>query len=85
VSYAIAYFLPIILSQKMGFSIAAAQCLVAPPYVFAAILMFSTAWVGDKYHMRGPILVFNAIIALIGLPIMVRTHTPSSPTKMEDY
>ena len=55
----------------MGFSIAAAQCLVAPPYVFAAILMYATAWFGDKYHMRGPILVFNAIIGLIGLPIMV--------------
>lgn len=55
----------------MGFSVAAAQCLVAPPYVFAAILMYGTAWFGDKYHMRGPILIFNAIIALIGLPIMV--------------
>lgn len=28
VSYAIAYFLPIILQQGMGFSIAAAQCLI---------------------------------------------------------
>lgn len=56
----------------MGFSVAAAQCLVAPPYVFAALLMYGTAWIGDKYHMRGPILIFNAIIALIGLPIMVR-------------
>jgi len=54
----------------MGFSIGASQCLVAPPYAFAGILMFSTAWVGDKYHFRGPILVFNAIIALTGLPIM---------------
>lgn len=71
VSYAIAYFLPIILRDGMGFSIAASQCLVAPPYVFAAILMYFTAWVGDKYHTRGPILVFNAIIGLIGLPIMV--------------
>jgi hypothetical protein len=32
--------------------------------------MYSTAWVGDKYHFRGPILVFNAIIYLIGLPVM---------------
>ncbi|KAF7511555.1 hypothetical protein GJ744_004143 [Endocarpon pusillum] len=70
VGYAIAYFLPIILRDGMGFSVAAAQCLVAPPYVFAAILMYTTAWLGDKYHIRGPILVFNAIIGLIGLPIM---------------
>jgi MFS family permease len=72
VTYAIAYFLPIILREGMGFSIGTSQCLVAPPYVFAAILMYLTAWVGDKYHIRGPILIFNAIIALIGLPIMVR-------------
>lgn len=32
--------------------------------------MFTGAWVGDKYHIRGPILVFNALLALIGLPIM---------------
>lgn len=30
-TYAIAYFLPIILRSGMGFSIAKAQCLVAPP------------------------------------------------------
>ncbi|KAL9621466.1 MAG: hypothetical protein Q9160_004109 [Pyrenula sp. 1 TL-2023] len=32
--------------------------------------MFSGAWIGDKYHIRGPILVFNALLAIIGLPIM---------------
>jgi hypothetical protein len=31
VSYALAYFLPIILQGGMGFSVGAAQCLVAPP------------------------------------------------------
>ncbi|KAI9670888.1 MAG: hypothetical protein M1817_003773 [Caeruleum heppii] len=70
VSYAIAYFLPIILRNGLGYSVAAAQCLVAPPYAFAAIVMYGTAWVGDKYHLRGPILIFNAVLALIGLPIM---------------
>ncbi|KAL9107465.1 MAG: hypothetical protein Q9227_007662 [Pyrenula ochraceoflavens] len=68
VAYAIAYFLPIILEEGMGFSVGAAQCLVAPPYAFAGIVMFSTAWIGDKYHIRGPIVVFNAILGLIGLP-----------------
>ncbi|KAJ0416322.1 major facilitator superfamily domain-containing protein [Aspergillus carlsbadensis] len=70
VSYAIAYFLPIILHENMGFSIAASQCLVAPPYVFAGILMLSTAWAGDKYRMRAPVLIFNSVITLIGLPVM---------------
>ncbi|KAF2726131.1 MFS general substrate transporter, partial [Polychaeton citri CBS 116435] len=70
VSYALAYFLPIILRLGMGFSVGASQCLVAPPYAFAGIVMFGTAWIGDKYHIRGPLLVFNAILAIIGLALM---------------
>ncbi|KAL1952484.1 hypothetical protein VTO42DRAFT_5274 [Malbranchea cinnamomea] len=54
----------------MGFSMAASQCLVAPPYVFAAILMFCMSWIGDRYRIRAPIIVVNCIIAIIGLPIM---------------
>lgn len=70
VSYAIAYFLPIILREGMGFDIGASQCLVAPPFAFAGIVMFSTAWVGDRYRTRAPVLVFNALLCIIGLPMM---------------
>jgi sugar phosphate permease len=70
ITYAIAYFLPIILRDDMGFSLAASQCLVAPPYVLAAISMFTSAYIGDRYRFRGPIIIFNCVIILIGLPIM---------------
>ncbi|CAO2657903.1 Nn.00g071630.m01.CDS01 [Neocucurbitaria sp. VM-36] len=70
VTYALAYFLPIILTENMGFSIGASQCLVAPPYALAAIVMFATGWAGDKYHLRGPVIIFNMVLCLIGLPIM---------------
>jgi len=60
----------------MGFSVGAAQCLVAPPYVLAGIVMFGTAWIGDKYHIRGPIVIFNSVLALIGLPIMGFAASP---------
>ncbi|ORY16613.1 major facilitator superfamily domain-containing protein [Clohesyomyces aquaticus] len=70
VTYALAYFLPIILRENMGFSIGASQCLVAPPYALAAIVMYATGWFGDKYHLRGPVICFNMILCLIGLPIM---------------
>ncbi|RMJ21380.1 phthalate transporter [Aspergillus sp. HF37] len=53
VTYAIAYFLPIILHENLGFSIGESQCLVAPPYGLAGIVMFGTAWVGDRYRKRG--------------------------------
>jgi MFS family permease len=39
VTYALAYFLPIILRVGMGFSVGKAQCLVAPPYGVAGIWM----------------------------------------------
>ncbi|KAL4803102.1 major facilitator superfamily domain-containing protein [Aspergillus unguis] len=75
-SYGIAYFLPIILRDNMGFSVAAAQCLVAPPFVLAGIQMTATSWFGDKYRTRAPIIFFNSIIALIGLPIMGFAGSP---------
>ncbi|KAJ5468738.1 Major facilitator superfamily domaingeneral substrate transporter [Penicillium sp. IBT 31633x] len=70
VTYAIAYFLPIILRLGMGYGVGEAQCLTAPPYAFAGIIMYTTAWVADKYHVRAPILIFNATLAIIGLPMM---------------
>ncbi|KAL2440832.1 High-affinity nicotinic acid transporter [Exophiala dermatitidis] len=70
VSYSFAYFLPIILQKGMGFSTAAAQCLVTPPYVAAGIMMYTEGWLGDKYKTRAPILLFNCVVTLIGLPVM---------------
>lgn len=70
VTTSISVFLPIILRNGMGFSIAAAQCLTAPPYGLACILIYLSAYIGDRLHSRGPILIGNAIIALVGLPIM---------------
>ncbi|KAF7324581.1 Pantothenate transporter liz1 [Mycena kentingensis (nom. inval.)] len=70
ITYALAYFLPIILHNTLGFSIAKSQCLVAPPYVLAAIVMYTAGALGDKYHFRGPIIVFNALLCVTGLPII---------------
>jgi len=69
-TYAIAYFLPIILRDGMHFSVAAAQCLVAPPYVAAAIVMFIQAYFGDKWHLRGPIIAGNAAMGILGLGLL---------------
>lgn len=70
-AYALSYFLPIIYQQGMGFSTGTSLCLFAPPYAAAGILMVATSWLGDKYHVRGPILIFNAMLMIIGLPLMV--------------
>ncbi|KAL9020374.1 MAG: hypothetical protein Q9185_002348 [Variospora sp. 1 TL-2023] len=70
VSYALAYFLPIILNLELGYDTGTAQCLVAPPYAFAAIIMILTGWYGDKYRQRGLCVVFNAMLCIIGLAVM---------------
>ncbi|RMZ79651.1 hypothetical protein DV738_g3136, partial [Chaetothyriales sp. CBS 135597] len=69
-TYAISYFLPIILKDGMGFSVAAAQCLVAPPYVLAAIVMFAFAWYGDKWHIRSPFVILNGFMTLLGIALL---------------
>ena len=70
VTYSFAFFMPIILRDGLGFSVAASQCLVAPPYVLSGLLMYATSWAGDKYKMRMPMLVLNTCISLVGLPMM---------------
>ena len=42
VSYALAYFLPIILNLGLGFDTGTSQCLIAPPYAFAGIMVCLT-------------------------------------------
>ena len=69
------YFLAIILSDGLGFGVGVSQCLTAAPWTFAAIMMFLTAWVGDKYHTRAPLLVFNAMCSIVGLALMGFTTT----------
>ena len=39
-------------------------------YVFGGAIMFLTGWFGDKYRVRGPIIVFNMLLCLIGVPLL---------------
>lgn len=71
-AYLLAYFLPIILRENMSFSIEESQMLTALPYAGAAIVMFICAWIGDRYYIRGPLLLFTAALGLTGLPLLVR-------------
>ena len=76
ISYALAYFLPIILVENLKFEVGVAQCLIAPPYAFAGIIIYATGWLGDRLHLRGPIIAMNMILALIGLPILGWASNP---------
>lgn len=69
-AYAIAYFAPIILNQRMGYSVGISQLLSTPPFFFAGVFMYAQGWVGDKYRVRAPIVLWNAIQAIVGLSLL---------------
>ncbi|KAK5941520.1 hypothetical protein PMZ80_006799 [Knufia obscura] len=66
VSTALSYFLPIILQSGMGFSSNKAILLSAPPYYYAVIPVLLSSFIGDKFRIRGPIIIFNALCLIIG-------------------
>lgn len=66
VTTALAYFLPIILQSGMGFSTNKAILLSAPPYYYAVIPVLVSSWVGDRFRIRGPVIIFNAVCLIIG-------------------
>ncbi|KAE9369927.1 MFS general substrate transporter [Stipitochalara longipes BDJ] len=69
-TYAISFFLPEILHNSLHFSLLKTQCLIAPPYIAAALVMYFSAVFADRHHIRGPIIIFNACLGLIGLPLL---------------
>jgi MFS family permease len=78
VPYSISYFLPIILSRELGYSVSVSQVLQTPPYFLAAMQMYFEGWLGDKYRIRGPIIAWNALQTIVGLCILAFvTHSPA--------
>lgn len=67
--YAYSYFLPVILKQGMGYTTAQAQLLSAAPYVLAAFVTFTSGWLGDRYHIRGPIIAVHQLLTAVGMLI----------------
>ena len=53
----------------MGFSPGVSNLLSAPPVVTALPCALFLAWVGDKYHFRGPVIVTQSVIVIVGLMI----------------
>ncbi|KAF2169858.1 hypothetical protein M409DRAFT_64849 [Zasmidium cellare ATCC 36951] len=66
VSTSLSYFLPIILQSGMGFDEDKSIILAAPPYYYAVIPVILSSIVGDRYKLRGPVIIFNCICLIIG-------------------
>lgn len=69
--YAYSYFLPLILNKGMGYSVQQSQLLSAPPYVLAALIAYGSGYLGDKYHVRGPIIALHQLVTAAGMLITV--------------
>jgi len=65
-----------ILNSEIGFSVGVSQILTTPPYIFAAIQMYTQAWWSDKNRLRSPILIINALEATVGLCLLAWTTIP---------
>ena len=70
VSTALSYFLPIILQSGMGFSPNKAILLSSPPYYYAVVPVLLSSYLADKYQIRGPIIVFNALCLIAGFVML---------------
>ncbi|KAF1816883.1 retrograde regulation protein 2 [Eremomyces bilateralis CBS 781.70] len=70
VTYATAYFMPIILREDMGFSEVATQCLSTPAVAVAAILGQFEAYLSDRFRLRSPFMIFNAALIIIGIILL---------------
>jgi MFS family permease len=55
--------------QGMGYTAGVANLLSAPPVVSAVISAFTFAWLGDKYHLRAPVIAAQCVICIVGLMI----------------
>ena len=38
--------------------------------------MYAQGWLGDKYHIRSPFLIFNSLAVIVGLSLMAWTTVP---------
>ncbi|KAL2838668.1 major facilitator superfamily domain-containing protein [Aspergillus pseudodeflectus] len=62
--YTLSFFTPIILTAGMGFDATATQLLQITPMLWAACCMFFVGWVGGKWRIPGPLILFNIIVGV---------------------
>ena len=62
-------FVPTIISNMGSFSKVQSNGLSAPPYVLCFFLIITLCYLSDRYKMRGPFIVFAALVAAVGFII----------------
>lgn len=64
--YSFTPFLPIILKDSLNFSQELSFILNTPPVIFSILVRYGFSWLADKTHMRGPYIVVEGVLALVG-------------------
>jgi cyanate permease len=65
--YAFLFFLPLILRKGLGYSLPLSFILSVPPALFSVIEAMAVSWLADRTRLRGPFVIFQGLVALVGL------------------
>lgn len=65
--YGFLFFLPIILRGGLGYTLEMSFILSTPPSLFSVIFVMVISWAADKTRMRGPFVILQGIIGIVGL------------------
>lgn len=76
-TYALGFFLPIILKKSLGFSSAVAFCMAGARDTFAVIVSFILSWWSDKVKKRGPFVAGQALTSILGLGLLAYAKAPA--------
>ncbi|ESU09302.1 hypothetical protein FGSG_03872 [Fusarium graminearum PH-1] len=75
--YAFLFFLPIILRGGLGYSLELSFILSTPPALFAVVEAMTISWLADKFQMRGPFVIFQGLVGIIGLCMTGFLNSPT--------
>jgi len=76
-TYAIAFFLPTIISN-LGYAAATAQLMTVPPYVCACLATIGCAWLSDRIGARGLLNASVFAVGIMGFIVLISTSTPGA-------
>ncbi|KLT43441.1 MFS general substrate transporter [Cutaneotrichosporon oleaginosum] len=73
--FSMAYFSPSIV-QGLGHKGIMTQLYSVPPYVCSTALSLIVCFYSDRWHLRGPFIIFSACLSLIGYALYLGSRNP---------
>lgn len=76
-TYGLLLFLPVVLRRGLGYSQTMSYLLAAPPAAAAVVFTFTISWISDRFRFRGPFVVLEGILAIMGLCMIGFLESPT--------